>query len=169
MTCELADSFFGNYFSRIRFRILFYFIFLRCCDLGDSGRDHARDPFPEVPFLQTHIINCMNLLRINRRDEKKTSLWFLWRVIFDPHRITGTRNKPQTNRLVTHTDPGPHKKRTIFKNAMPYSGSNFGYYLSEDGTTMVVSIREGVTQGCNFGTLLFNLRRKLDRLSARVR
>jgi hypothetical protein len=38
-----------------------------------------------------------------------------------------------------------------------YSGTNFGYYLLEDGTTMVVSIREGVTQGCNFGTLLFNL------------
>ncbi len=39
-----------------------------------------------------------------------------------------------------------------------YSGTNFGYYLLADGTTMVVSIREGVTQGCNFGTLLFNLR-----------
>ncbi len=38
-----------------------------------------------------------------------------------------------------------------------YSGTNFGYYLLEDGTTMVVSIREGATQGCNFGTLLFNL------------
>ena len=38
-----------------------------------------------------------------------------------------------------------------------YSGTNFGYYLLEDGTTMVISIREGVTQGCNFGTLLFNL------------
>ena len=39
-----------------------------------------------------------------------------------------------------------------------YSGrTNFGYYLLEDGTTMVVSISEGVTQGCNFGTLLFNL------------
>ena len=38
-----------------------------------------------------------------------------------------------------------------------YSGTNFGYYLLADGTTMVVSIREGVTQGCNFGTLLFNL------------
>ena len=38
-----------------------------------------------------------------------------------------------------------------------YSGTNFGYYLLEDGTTMVVSIKEGVTQGCNFGTLLFNL------------
>jgi hypothetical protein len=38
-----------------------------------------------------------------------------------------------------------------------YSGTNFGYYLLEDGTTLVVSIREGVTQGCNFGTLLFNL------------
>ena len=38
-----------------------------------------------------------------------------------------------------------------------YSGTNFGHYLLEDGTTMVVSIREGVTQGCNFGTLLFNL------------
>jgi hypothetical protein len=29
--------------------------------------------------------------------------------------------------------------------------------LLEDGTTTVVSIREGVTQGRNFGTLLFNL------------
>ena len=38
-----------------------------------------------------------------------------------------------------------------------YSGTNFGYYLLADGTTMVVSISEGVTQGCNFGTLLFNL------------
>jgi len=38
-----------------------------------------------------------------------------------------------------------------------YSGTNFGYYLLADGTTLVVSIREGVTQGCNFGTLLFNL------------
>ena len=26
-----------------------------------------------------------------------------------------------------------------------YSGTNFGYYLLEDGTTLVVSIREGVT------------------------
>ncbi len=41
-----------------------------------------------------------------------------------------------------------------------YSGTNFrvGYYLLADGTTpMVVSIRAGVTQGCNFSTLLFNL------------
>ena len=40
-----------------------------------------------------------------------------------------------------------------------YSGTNFkfGYYTLADGTTMVVSISEGVTQGCNFGTLLFNL------------
>ena len=38
-----------------------------------------------------------------------------------------------------------------------YAGTNFGYYLLADGTTMIVSIKEGVTQGCNFGTLLFNL------------
>ena len=34
-----------------------------------------------------------------------------------------------------------------------YAGTNFGYYILEDGTTLIVSIKEGVTQGCNFGTL----------------
>ncbi len=34
-----------------------------------------------------------------------------------------------------------------------YAGTNFGYYVLEDGTTLIVSIKEGVTQGCNFGTL----------------
>ena len=38
-----------------------------------------------------------------------------------------------------------------------YAGTTFGYYLLADGTMMVVKIKEGVTQGCNFGTLLFNL------------
>jgi hypothetical protein len=39
-----------------------------------------------------------------------------------------------------------------------YASTNFGYYLPADGTTMADSIKdsEGVTQGCNFGTLLLN-------------
>ena len=33
----------------------------------------------------------------------------------------------------------------------------FGYYTMADGTTKIITISEGVIQGCNFGTLFFNL------------
>jgi hypothetical protein len=42
-----------------------------------------------------------------------------------------------------------------------YATTNLGYYILADGSTLIVTIKEGVTQGCNFGTLfnnkLFNL------------
>jgi hypothetical protein len=46
-----------------------------------------------------------------------------------------------------------------------YATTNFGYYILADGSTLIVTIKEGVTQGCNFGTLLFNLGYALQVLS----
>jgi hypothetical protein len=35
-----------------------------------------------------------------------------------------------------------------------YATTNFGYYILADGSTLIVTIKEGVTQGCNFGTIV---------------
>jgi hypothetical protein len=50
-----------------------------------------------------------------------------------------------------------YKRRLKRKFLSIYADKTFGYYTLADGTMKVIVINEGVIQGCNFGTLFFNL------------
>jgi hypothetical protein len=50
-----------------------------------------------------------------------------------------------------------YKQRLKRKFLSIYADKAFGYYTLADGTMKIITISEGVIQGCNFGTLFFNL------------
>ena len=54
--------------------------------------------------------------------------------------------------------PDSHYKRRLKNKFLSiYVNKAFGYYTLADGTMKITAISEGVIQGCNFGTLFFNL------------
>ena len=57
--------------------------------------------------------------------------------------------------VLCNLEASQHKQRLKRKFLSIYASTAFGYYLLADGTTRVVTITEGVIQGCNFGTLCF--------------